>query len=254
MDVRPKNGGDVLTAERPQSLRLSVGRRTVRDVRVTDLQAVAWAPFTYDDLDWVRRRDTIAVAWAMTRARSEGAKTVLRVPTNADHWKREAGALGAFAKASTVVTNRGKSHGWGVTLVPWGYAREVGDGMACARGSSLVVTEHPALLLEGWAMALGAIDLRTGEVTADTRTDEQRADLDHLVDSLYNGWRGVIGVRAAQRVLPKLAESGMTWAVFVGSILALDPSRVEVKEMKRYAPQVWQDEAAAWSAMIARLD
>lgn len=161
--------------------------------------------------------------------------------------------MGAFAKASTIVTNRSRGSARGVTLVPWGYAREIANGMQCAGGSSLVVTEHPGLLLEGWAMALGAVDLRTGEVTADTRTSEQLDLLDHLVDSLYNGWRGIIGESAARRILPELAESGMTWAVFLGSLLAVAPRRVEDDDMKRFVPQVWRDEADAWTARITRL-
>ena len=207
-------------------------------------EAVAWAPYTTEDLDWMQRRDGAAVAWVQERCRAEGRPGVLRVASHARDYAQHYNdaAMRAFARASTIVTNRGAATGHGPTFVPWAYARELAGGMRCASGSSLVATEHPQLPLEGWAMALGAVNLRTGEVTEDTRTPEQQELIEQVVSTAYNGWTSAPGDSAARRVLPELAESGLSWATFFGSVLAIEPHRADPKELMKVSPAAWVTE------------
>jgi hypothetical protein len=197
-----------------------------------------------DERDWLERRDQLATAWVLARGEADRCGLVLRVPSHADVYRR--GQFRALAGRSEVITNRGRqlSRG-GAILVPCGYPREIAGGMDCADGTGIVVTEHLAWPLEGWAMALGALNLRTLKATADQRTDEQREDLEDLVGMLYNGWSSAPGRRAASQLMPKLAESGMSWTVFFGSVLAADPSRFDEQSMKKYAPKAWREDLDA---------
>jgi len=149
--------------------------------------SVAWAPWVdfhaldsgttsgSDERDWLERRDKLASAWVFARSNADGRGLVLRVPSHADDYRR--GRFSALACRAEVITNRGRHvSGGGATLVPDGYPREIAGCMDCADGTGIVVTEHPAWPLEGWAMALGALNLRTLKATVDRRTDEQRED------------------------------------------------------------------------------
>jgi hypothetical protein len=213
-------------------------------MRTTPPAVVAWGPCT-SDRDWMMAREARAVAWVLNRCRLEGRGGVLRVPGHASHYTSGGNeAVRRFADAATIVTDRGSARGLGPTYVPWAYAPQIADAMILATGSSLVVTEHPAMPLLGWAMQLRAVDLSTGVVTVDTRSDQQRALIGQAVDLAHNGWRSSPGDRVAGSLLPELAGSGLTWAVFLGSALALDPRRVQVDDMLRVAPAVWKAERA----------
>ena len=197
-----------------------------------------------DERDWLDRRDQLAIAWVADRAQADRRTVVLRLASHAHEGKRS--AFRAIAERGEVVTNRGKrSAAGGATLVPHAYPDTLAGAMDCASGTGIVVTEHPAWPVRGWAMALGALNLRTLKPTVDERTDEQRDDLDHLMSMLTNGWRSDVGRRAAQQLMPKLAESGMSWPVFFGSVLAADPYHFDEDAMKKHAPQTWQSDMAA---------
>lgn len=221
-------------------------------------QAAAWAPHAdyagVDDgsvdreaeIDWLRRRDQLTVAWVLHRAQTEDASLVLRVPSHAHQYKEGQGAIAQFARKAHIITNRGGARGArGATLVPNGYAEEIAGGMDCADGSSIAVTEHPAFPLKGWAMALGALDLRTKRPTPDERTPEQLEIFDSIVDQLYGGWSHPSGKSAAKHWLPQLAEAGMTLAIFSGALLAVAPERCDQEMIRRNAPPSWVAEIPA---------
>lgn len=64
-------------------------------------------------------------------------------------------------------------------------------------------------------MATGAINLGTGEVTADERTQAQVSMLESFVGLLYNGWsHKEVGRRASAHFLPLLVASGTSYPVF----------------------------------------
>lgn len=215
-----------------------------------EFQAVAWTPHAdYAGVDsgeadreaeigWLRRRDQLAVAWVLQRAKADNTTLVLRVPSHAHHYKQGQGAVAQFARGAEVVTNRGGS-GRGATLVPNCYAKEIAGGMDCADGSSIAVTEHPAFPLKGWAMALGALDLRTKRPTPDERTPEQLEIFESMVDQLYGGWSHPSGKSAAKYYLPQLAEAGMSHAIFSGALLAVAPERCDKEMIEKNLPPKW---------------
>ncbi|WP_157739816.1 hypothetical protein [Micromonospora narathiwatensis] len=77
-----------------------------------------------------------------------------------------------------------------------------------ARGNALVVVEHPSpWRLAGWAGAVGALDLDTGETTVlDLRL---RECLDELVRYGNNGYARGYGRDGAHRVLADMAAGGL---------------------------------------------
>jgi hypothetical protein len=103
-----------------------------------EFRAVAWTPHVdyagvdngsidhEAEIDWLRRRDRLAVSWVFDRAQTEQTSLVLRVPSHAHHYEHGQGAIAEFARRAQIVTNRGGAIGSrGATLVPNGYAKEV---------------------------------------------------------------------------------------------------------------------------------
>lgn len=74
--------------------------------------------------------------------------------------------------------------------------------------------------------------------------------IEAFTDQLYNGWaHKQVGRRASAHYLPKLAESGMSYDVFVGSLLALDPAHLDsnrdIEEMYKALPAAWAEQRSA---------
>lgn len=72
------------------------------------------------------------------------------------------------------------------------------------------------------------------------------------MDQLYNGWaHKQVGRRPSAYYLPKLVESGMTYDLFVGSVLALDPEHLDsnrdIDEIYRALPAAWAEQRAQLS-------
>ncbi|KGH46488.1 hypothetical protein IN07_12015 [Modestobacter caceresii] len=117
--------------------------------------------------------------------------------------------------------------------------------MKTANGFSLAATENPTFPLDGWAMAVGAVDLATNAVTSDERSAEQIEMLERLVQKLYNGWsHKEVGRRASAYYMPRLADAGMTYSVFVGSLIAIAPryldSNSDIDAMEKALPASWK--------------
>jgi hypothetical protein len=210
---------------------------------------VAWAQFIYEDLDWLRRRDAEAATWIMRRSRDEARRPIVRVDTDAAHWRRDDGPVGKVGRAGSVITNRSGS-GSGPTMAFNPTDKCMAGALACARGYSIVAVEHPSLPLHGWAAAVGAVDLRTGNVVEDTLFEQQRDRIGFIVSQAYNGWQ------AARRIvsgsMAELADAGVSWWDFIGSIFAIEPHRVEVEALRQFAPKPWQEEDKAWRQRITR--
>ena len=171
--------------------------------------------------------------WALEQAAAAGASPVLRVHSHAHDWTHPTSTYARYAQVATVVTDRGRG-AKGPTLVPDAHSVGlVAGGMRCADGFVLAVEEHPALPLAGWAAELSAVNLRTGEPSEDHRNPELVERVRGLAASLYNGWSSLPGSSAAKHRMPELAAAGMTWADFVGTLLAVAPQHVDEKGMLR---------------------
>jgi len=208
--------------------------------------ATAWAPWLDGARDWLVDRDQRAVGWLLDRARIDGSPIVVQAATHAEDHERGDGPMAQLAKLGKVATYRSPV-GRGATLAHMANIRLLATAMGTAAEHSLVATEIPSVPLEGWAMAMGAVDLSTGEPTPDTRTDDQREMLETFVDQLYNGWaHKQVGRRASAYYLPKLAESGLSYGHFLGAVLAIDPghldSNSDIAEMERALPPLWKEQ------------
>jgi hypothetical protein len=202
--------------------------------------AAAWAPFAADDAHWLRHRDAAAMRWLVKRA--AGDRLVLYADSHPNHYLDQPDFRGQFARAASIVTPRSGS-GHGATFAPDVTAKMLGSAMLAADGHAIAATEA-SFPLEGWAMEVHALDLRTGEVTTDTRARGQRATLVRLLDVLSNGWSGELAQQRVPAYLEELADSGMTWAVWAGSMVALSPEHADLAEVERYLPDAWRAEIA----------
>lgn len=224
---------------------MSATGSTFSGMQQYEFAAVAWVP-------WMGTADgdgeNLAVDWLRRQNNPEDGAPVLRVHQDADVWRRREGPIGTLARlnSTTIVTDRGVGGAGGrPVLAPHASAKTLISAMSLARGSRLVVTEHPSLPLRAWAARVGAIDLTTSQVTSDETTDLQRELLDHVVATIYNGLLSAPGKHAVTATLPQLAASGMTLADFRGELLARAPQNWPVKQqqillLQRRLPAEWQ--------------
>ena len=200
--------------------------------------AAAWAPFVVDDAQWLNRREAAAMRWLLQRA--SGDRLVLCVPSHPGHYLAQRGIRGHFARAASIIT-LGSGSARGATYAADATAQLLASAMHAAEGHPIAVTET-VFPLGGWAMEVHALDLRTGEVTKDTRTWDQRATLARLVDVLYKGWSGELAQEMVPEYLEELADGGMTWSEWAGSMVALSPEHADLQGAERYLPGAWRTE------------
>jgi hypothetical protein len=178
--------------------------------------------------------------WLLQHA--AGDRLVLCVASHARYYLSQRGLQGEFARtASTVTVESGSA--LGSTFSPNVTPELLARAMHAADGHAIAVTET-TFPLEGWAMELRAVDVSTGEASVDTRTDEQRQLLARLVRVLDDGWMGPLARRMACAYLQQLAGTGMTWAVWAGSMVALRPESADLYQAEQYLPQTWRAELA----------
>jgi hypothetical protein len=212
-------------------------------------RAAAWAPYLGGERGWLIRRDATAARWLVQRAASEGSRLVVQGVSHANSYRHGDGPLAALARRGEVSTYKSPA-GPGATFVHNADIRLLATAMSTAAGFSLVATATKTLPLHGWAMATSAVNFATNEVTTDERSTDQIEMLEGLVDQLYNGWsHREVGRRATAYYMPRLANSGMSYAVFVGSLIALDPrhldSNSDIEAMAKALPPAWVSERQA---------
>jgi hypothetical protein len=231
-------------------LALSEAGVTVESMqKQTTPRVTAWVPWLGGDPDWLAERDELTVAWLDREAELDGSQLVVQGTLHAEACRQGEGAMADLARRAKVATYQSPV-GEGATVAPNPDVRLLATAMVRAASHAVAATESPFLALEGWAMAAGAVNLATNEVTPDQRSPEQVSLIAELVDGLYNGWsHPEVGRRATAYCLPKLAESGMSYGVFVGSLLAQIPrrliSRSDIRAMEKALPARWEAERMA---------
>jgi hypothetical protein len=170
------------------------------------MAVAAWVPFDPP----LRPADSVglAIRWINQQARLLGARALIVAP----HRSLLTGdsAIGRIAKAVESVTPRSHSGVYGPrsVLVHSPGAKEMHLAMTYAEGGAIAALEWPSDKLIGWAIEVGALNLRTGAVTEDTRTDEQREWLEHLLFVGNNGWGDTYGKRDARSILGSMKQAG----------------------------------------------
>ncbi|MER5424366.1 hypothetical protein [Streptosporangium roseum] len=183
----------------------------------------AWVPDDDPHRDWDDAA-RLAVAWVLEQAGREGATPLLVTP-HQSQWNAGVESITWFAGAYPATTPRSgrerAGSGQGPVLV---YVPDVDTlqlAVRYARGSALAVVETVSTPLIGWAMEAKAINLLTGEVTPDTRSDSQRELLERVHSYGNNGWTRGFGREQTLRALRGIYErDGLTKDVILGAMAA----------------------------------
>jgi hypothetical protein len=169
----------------------------------------AWVPFV-QEIGWEDRANAAAMAWTEAECSARGVRGLLLVYSHAHRYNH--GPLGSFAQRHSITTQRSSyrlnSPRSSVVLVD--RPDEVLMETAVQMGQeALCAIEWPTFSLLGWPMETAAVNLLTGEVTPDTRTDEQMKLLDFLKIAGNNGWHDSYAERDLPPMLAKLRDSGL---------------------------------------------
>jgi hypothetical protein len=218
------------------SRRLAITCSTVQQQRSTT--KTAWVPFL-QEIGWEDRANAAAVAWTEAECRGRGVRGLLLVYSHANNY--DDGSLGAFAKRHSITTQRSSYHTnsprSSVVIVDrpdevlMETAVEMGRGALCA-------IESPAFPLLGWAMESRAEDLLTGELTPETRTEEQRKLLDFLKIAGNNGWHDSYAEMRVPSLLNRLQASGLGLDVICGVMLARGATASGIQKLQRLTTKV----------------
>ena len=150
-----------------------------------------------------------AVEWVLQEAERQKRKPLLVTATQ-HQWDAGTRSITWFAQKFAATTPRSKQlssfHGPVLAFVP--DYETMNLAAHYAKGSSLAVVESDPHPLVGWAMEVKALNLLTGEVTPDPRTEDQRNELDRIHFYGNNGWASGFGRDQATRVLRDLLKSG----------------------------------------------
>lgn len=164
----------------------------------------AWLPFDPDNGQTAAGL-RLAVSWVERESKDQGRAALLVTPRK-DIDQYEA-PLREFAARHEWGTRRGgmrrRPAGGRPVLVHWPMFDDLVYASSLARGASLCATEWPGVPLAGWASAVGALNLVTGETTP-RPGDDMVALLDHLRFAGNNGWFDAPGKRDALRLLGEL--------------------------------------------------
>jgi hypothetical protein len=188
------------------------------------------------EIGWEDRANAAAVDWTEAEGSARGVKGLLLVYSNAHDY--DTGPLGSFAKRHRVTTQR-SSYGTnsplsGVVLVDMPDERLMQTAIGMGQ-SALCAIERPNFSLLGWAMETGAENLLTGQVTPDTRTEEQKELLGFLKTAGNNGWHDDHAKIVVPPLLKQLQDSGLGLDVICGVMLARGASASSIQKLRHLA-------------------
>lgn len=173
------------------------------------LYSAAWVPDDDPERSWDDAAD-LAVDWVLREADRLSAAPLLVTPTK-HQWTAGASSIRWLARNYAATTPRAKPPGPGVgpvlVYVPDYDTFHV--AAQYARGASLAVVESISHPLRGWAMEVKALNLLTGDTTPDSRSDEQREQLDRVHWYGNNGWTTGFGKDQATKILNQMKRQGL---------------------------------------------
>jgi hypothetical protein len=194
------------------------------DIRYT----AAWVPDDAEHRPW-----DVAFALAANWIEGQSGQPLLITPPNQQN---AIPAITRFANTHSATTLRsGRSFRHSGPVLAYMPDYEMMDlATEVASDASLAVVETIEYPMMGWAMQVRAIDLVTGEVTPDTRTDAQRRELDQVFFYGNNGWAPALDRERATSVLqPLLGEPGMSKDIILGHMIAKGASGKGVAQLAK---------------------
>jgi hypothetical protein len=194
--------------------------------------AAAWVP-EQTGMDWAEAA-TLAVDWA----RVQGRPIVLLSEVLEQNWNIP--ALDRIPQANRF-SRRSRYSGGGATIVAYVPSPEMlAQAIRGARGAALVVVEGFGNRVFGWAAAVGALDLVSGETTAPL-TEEVSDAVDALAFVGNNGFADQYGKRDAKRIIAGLAQQdSFDGALLSSAVAAHGLSGSAVQRIREFC------EAAGW--------
>ncbi|MGW5768782.1 hypothetical protein ACWEVY_06500 [Streptomyces longwoodensis] len=181
----------------------------------------AWVPDNDAERSWDEAAE-MAAAWLLEQARALRSQPLLVTPTQ-QQWQAGPDVIRRIAHIYEATTNRSRGAQFRQRPV-LAYVPDYGDmnlAASYARNSALAVVESQTTPLIGWAMEVQALDLTTGATTPDSRTPEQRHELDRIHGYGNNGWtRGFGADRSASILSGLLSQDGIDVDIVVGYMVA----------------------------------
>jgi hypothetical protein len=172
------------------------------------VEAAAWVPDDDPERPWDDAAD-LAVEWLLDQAGERGQAPLLVTPTQSQ-WSMGAESIQLFAQRYEATTPRSNHASFSnrpvLVYVPDYDVMHL--ALRYARGSAIAVVETVSSPLVGWASAVGALDLTTGEPTRPALSDAQRKTFDRIEFNGNNGWTRGFGADSTARILRSLRDAG----------------------------------------------
>lgn len=199
--------------------------------------AAAWVP-DQPDMEYDEAA-ALAVEWTDERCRVENRRGVLLVHAASN--RPGTGPLADFADRNTFTTASSlaapASQGIPVlSLYPDPKALAI--AVRSSARSSLCVVDGGFNGWRGWAAEVGALDLLTGEITPDPRTDAQRQTFDRLDLFTNNGFGDQLAKTSVPRLLRDLLAGGLEPEFIYGVAVARGADERGVKQLVKYVDRL----------------
>jgi hypothetical protein len=185
----------------------------------------AWVPI--DDHTPLHDAAEIAAAWVIQQAGTHALQPVLR------------GGL----RDSTVFAHRhqfatrpdsGRQH------AVLAYLPDYDDVHTSIRDGVFAAVESGVTPLLGWAMQTRAVDLTTGEVTADIRSAALKEAIERIHFFDNNGWTRGFGADSSRRILGDLRPADRDKNLLLGSLCALGSRGKALARLSGLADRAWK--------------
>ncbi|WP_147315452.1 hypothetical protein [Asanoa ferruginea] len=185
----------------------------------------AWVPI--DDHTPLHDAAEMAAAWVIQQAGTHALQPVLR------------GGLGdsiVFALRGQFTTgpNPGREHAV-LAFLP-----DYDDVHTSLRHGVFAAIESEATPLLGWAMQTRAVNLTTGEVTADTRSAALKEAIERIHFFDNNGWTRGSGADGSKRILGDLQPADRDKNLLLGSLCALGSRGKALARLSGLADRAWR--------------
>lgn len=202
--------------------------------------AAAWIP-ERSDMDW-ENGSMLAADWTQARCDEEELPGLLLVHAQSNN-PHERGALGRFAARNSITAVNSQSDystREGPVLAYCPSPKDLALAMDLAVDSALCVIEGTIIEWTGWAIEMQAVDLLTGEVTPDPRTDDQRQDFQQLDLYANNAFGDYASKGPVPRMLQRLmaGSGGLSPEIIYGMAVARGADERGVKNLKKYVDRL----------------